>query len=271
MIPVQSGVRVWLAVGHTDMRRGMNSLALQVQEKLGRDPHAGDLFGLEGNEDSKRHSAYGFRFATITYRGHPLFGRTFRVSLFRRGKGLTCIYTDERPDLCRELPNWMFDQGYCAGMTLGPPEISIEGLNGSTSLPSPSPCSTGIETGVHNPALRSRRRSAVRNNGTRVRGQLVLELQRHDQLISQRGQQRSRRGWSRLWPISCSRRWEWNSQQKRRPGEAPMSGKITPDHLDRAAVGYVRQSTMAQVIGNLESQRRQYHLAGPRSRRALPP
>ncbi len=38
MIPVPSGVRVWLAVGHTDMRRGMNSLALQVQEVLkGRD------------------------------------------------------------------------------------------------------------------------------------------------------------------------------------------------------------------------------------------
>jgi hypothetical protein len=34
MIPVPSGVRVWLAVGHTDMRRGMNSLALQVQEGL---------------------------------------------------------------------------------------------------------------------------------------------------------------------------------------------------------------------------------------------
>jgi transposase len=30
MIPVPSGVRVWLAVGHTDMRRGMNSLALQT-------------------------------------------------------------------------------------------------------------------------------------------------------------------------------------------------------------------------------------------------
>lgn len=40
-----------------------------------------------------------------------------------------------------------------------------------------------------------------------------------------------------------------------------MSGKITPDHLGRAAVVYVRQSTMAQVMGNLESQRRQYDLA----------
>ncbi len=44
MIPVPSGVRVWLAVGRTDMRRGMNGLALQVQEALGRDPHAGDLY-----------------------------------------------------------------------------------------------------------------------------------------------------------------------------------------------------------------------------------
>jgi DNA invertase Pin-like site-specific DNA recombinase len=40
-----------------------------------------------------------------------------------------------------------------------------------------------------------------------------------------------------------------------------MSGKITPDHLSRIAVVYVRQSTMAQVMGNLESQRRQYDLA----------
>ena len=48
MIPVPSGVRVWLAVGHTDMRRGMNSLAVQVQEALGRDPHAGDLYVFRG-------------------------------------------------------------------------------------------------------------------------------------------------------------------------------------------------------------------------------
>jgi transposase len=47
MIPVPSGVRVWLAAGHTDMRRGMNGLALQVQQALGRDPHAGDLYVLD--------------------------------------------------------------------------------------------------------------------------------------------------------------------------------------------------------------------------------
>jgi len=39
-----------------------------------------------------------------------------------------------------------------------------------------------------------------------------------------------------------------------------MSLKITPDHLGRAAVVYIRQSTLSQVVGNLESQRRQYGL-----------
>lgn len=48
MIPIASRVRVWIATGHTDMRRGMNSLALQVQEGLRRDPHAGDLYVFRG-------------------------------------------------------------------------------------------------------------------------------------------------------------------------------------------------------------------------------
>jgi transposase len=48
VIPVPSGVRVWLATGATDMRRGMNGLTLQVQEAMGRDPHAGDLYVFRG-------------------------------------------------------------------------------------------------------------------------------------------------------------------------------------------------------------------------------
>ena len=34
MIPVPTGVRVWLATGHTDMRKGFASLSLQVQGVL---------------------------------------------------------------------------------------------------------------------------------------------------------------------------------------------------------------------------------------------
>ena len=48
MIPMPSGVRVWIAAGHTDMRRGMQGLALQVQEQLKRDPHGGDLYLFRG-------------------------------------------------------------------------------------------------------------------------------------------------------------------------------------------------------------------------------
>src|SRR6201985_3648619 len=48
MIVPPSGVRVWLATGATNIRRGMNSLALQVQEALHRDPHAGDLYVFRG-------------------------------------------------------------------------------------------------------------------------------------------------------------------------------------------------------------------------------
>ncbi|MBP2312964.1 recombinase family protein [Azospirillum soli] len=39
-----------------------------------------------------------------------------------------------------------------------------------------------------------------------------------------------------------------------------MNSKITPDHLGRGAIVYVRQSTMSQVVGNTESQKRQYAL-----------
>ena len=48
MIAFPAGMRVWLAGGATDMRRGMNGLALQVQQGLRRDPHAGDLFVFRG-------------------------------------------------------------------------------------------------------------------------------------------------------------------------------------------------------------------------------
>ena len=48
MIAFPAGVKVWIAGGVTDMRRGMNTLALQVQEGLGRDPHGGELFCFRG-------------------------------------------------------------------------------------------------------------------------------------------------------------------------------------------------------------------------------
>ena len=48
MIPVPGGVRIWIATGHTDMRRGMHGLAMQVQQGLHRNLHAGDLYIFRG-------------------------------------------------------------------------------------------------------------------------------------------------------------------------------------------------------------------------------
>ena len=52
MIPIPTGVRVWLVTGHTDMRKGFDGLALIVQETLKRDPHSGHLFVFRGRRGS---------------------------------------------------------------------------------------------------------------------------------------------------------------------------------------------------------------------------
>jgi len=39
-----AGMRVWLAVGRTDMRKGFDGLASAVQERMAQDPFCGHLF-----------------------------------------------------------------------------------------------------------------------------------------------------------------------------------------------------------------------------------
>ena len=50
MIAFPAGTKVWIAGGVTDMRRGMNTLALAVQQGLGRDPHGGEIFCFRGRK-----------------------------------------------------------------------------------------------------------------------------------------------------------------------------------------------------------------------------
>jgi len=50
MIAFPGDVRVWLATGHTDMRKGFGSLALLVQENLKRSPFSGELFVFRGRQ-----------------------------------------------------------------------------------------------------------------------------------------------------------------------------------------------------------------------------
>jgi transposase len=48
MISLPSNVRVWLAVGQTDMRKGFDGLAMLVQNLLQQDPFSGHLFVFRG-------------------------------------------------------------------------------------------------------------------------------------------------------------------------------------------------------------------------------
>lgn len=52
MIAVPAGVRIHLALGATDMRKGFDGLALLVQEVLRADPFSGHLFIFRGKRAS---------------------------------------------------------------------------------------------------------------------------------------------------------------------------------------------------------------------------
>jgi transposase len=52
MIVVSSGVKVHLALGHTDMRKGLDGLATLIQEQLRKDPFSGHLFDYRGKNAS---------------------------------------------------------------------------------------------------------------------------------------------------------------------------------------------------------------------------
>ena len=48
MIGPRAGTRIWLAAGVTDMRCGMDSLAVKVQTVLTEDPYGGHVFVFRG-------------------------------------------------------------------------------------------------------------------------------------------------------------------------------------------------------------------------------
>ncbi len=48
MIGLPASTRVWLAAGHTDMRRGFDSLAALVQTALADNPYSGHVFVFRG-------------------------------------------------------------------------------------------------------------------------------------------------------------------------------------------------------------------------------
>ena len=52
MLIIPAGVKVHLALGHTDMRKGLDGLATLVQETLKKDPFSGHLFAFRGRKAS---------------------------------------------------------------------------------------------------------------------------------------------------------------------------------------------------------------------------
>jgi transposase len=53
MISPPAGVRVWLAAGATDLRKGFDGLAGLVQNQLSEDPFSGQLFVFRGRQGDK--------------------------------------------------------------------------------------------------------------------------------------------------------------------------------------------------------------------------
>jgi len=48
MIGLPAGTRVWIAAGHTDMRKGFDGLAALVQTALAENPFSGHVFVFRG-------------------------------------------------------------------------------------------------------------------------------------------------------------------------------------------------------------------------------
>jgi len=53
MIAPPPGTRIWIAAGHTDMRRGFDGLAAIVQQQLDTDPFSGHVFVFRGRRGDR--------------------------------------------------------------------------------------------------------------------------------------------------------------------------------------------------------------------------
>ena len=53
MITIPAGVRIYLACGVTDMRRGFDGLSVMAQDALKQDPFSGAIFCLRGKRGDR--------------------------------------------------------------------------------------------------------------------------------------------------------------------------------------------------------------------------
>ena len=95
----------------------------------GKLPRAAPSLSSATGGGTKRHSAYRFGSAVIAYPWHPLHGQKLSVVRRRGTRGTEVIDVEVQPGVSRELPAWMTDEAACAGMSLGPAQVSVAALN----------------------------------------------------------------------------------------------------------------------------------------------
>jgi hypothetical protein len=89
MITPGPGVRIWIAAGVTDMRRGFDGLAAMVQQQLGQDPFSGALFLFRGRRGQQAtFSIQFFVLPELRIPGIPYTGRRCRYRPTAAGR--TC-------------------------------------------------------------------------------------------------------------------------------------------------------------------------------------
>ena len=112
MITVPAGVRIHLALGATDMRKGFDGLSLLVQEVLRADPFSGHLFVFRGK-------------------------RATRLKiLFHDGNGM-CLFSKRLDQGAFTWPATQPQPDGTASLTLTPAQLSmlLEGLEWRTPVP----------------------------------------------------------------------------------------------------------------------------------------
>ena len=88
MIGLPAGTKIWLAAGVTDMRAGMNGLAVRVQAALAEDPFSGHVFVFRGQRGDMLKvlrgsvTMYKFFCSAIRYALLPLSARSSRPRLY---------------------------------------------------------------------------------------------------------------------------------------------------------------------------------------------
>ena len=187
-------------------------------------------------------------FLVIEYPWHPLHGKQVAAS-----SGAVGLETPSRSfalrcvrGLCRDLPTWMFDALLCVGILVrGRPQLCLSAprkISVVFWMVSQSPIQPD-----HGSAYRRRARSMTHhwseslgrnfNFRWRQRGCIPnpLEHTRRD-AVEALGDSASSKHWGQK-----------ESQPQTEQRRSRMNPKITPEHLGRGVVVYVRQSTLGQV------------------------